>query len=205
GDVRCRARWIDREVELDPREGTNKQQAMPGGDLEKVQIDDNHLDRIIKIGAQLPPQIRDDLTNFLCENAQVFAWSYEDIPGIDLEIISHRLSIDPAFKPICQKCRAYDAERYAAIKEEVDKLTKIGFVREVNYPSWLANVVILVDSTAGHELLSFINAYSGYNQILMYPPDQEHTSFIIDRGLYCYKVMPFGLKNAGTTYQRLVN
>ena len=39
----------------------------------------------------------------------------------------------------------------------------------------------------------------------MYAPDEEHTSFITDRGLYCYKVMPFGLKNAGATYQRLVN
>ncbi|KAI5315154.1 hypothetical protein L3X38_044330 [Prunus dulcis] len=63
----------------------------------------------------------------------------------------------------------------------------------------------LVDATAGHELLSFMDAYSGYNQILMHPPDSEHTAFITDKGLYCYNVMPFGLKNAGATYQRLVN
>ncbi|CAL2277100.1 unnamed protein product [Prunus armeniaca] len=63
----------------------------------------------------------------------------------------------------------------------------------------------LVDAIAGHALLSFMDAYSGYNQIFMHPNDQAHTSFIIDRGLYCYKVMPFGLKNAGATYQRLVN
>ncbi|KAM1039855.1 hypothetical protein ACFX2C_029204 [Malus domestica] len=50
-----------------------------------------------------------------------------------------------------------------------------------------------------------MDAYSGYNQIFMNPPDQEHTVFTTDRGLYCYKVMPFGLKNAGATYQRLVN
>ncbi|KAB2626974.1 hypothetical protein D8674_020592 [Pyrus ussuriensis x Pyrus communis] len=62
-----------------------------------------------------------------------------------------------------------------------------------------------VDSTTGCELLSFMDAYSGYNQILMNPSDQEHTAFTTDRGLYCYKVMPFGLKNAGATYQRLVN
>lgn len=62
-----------------------------------------------------------------------------------------------------------------------------------------------MDSTAGHELLSFMDTYSGYNQISMLPTDEEHTSFITDRGLYCYKVMPFGLKNAGATYQRLVN
>ncbi|KAI5317786.1 hypothetical protein L3X38_037493 [Prunus dulcis] len=63
----------------------------------------------------------------------------------------------------------------------------------------------LVDATAGHELLSFMDAYSGYNQIFMHPPDSEHTAFITDKGLYYYNVMPFGLKNAGATYQRLVN
>ena len=63
----------------------------------------------------------------------------------------------------------------------------------------------LVDATTGHELLNFMDRYSGYNQIPMYLLDEEHTSFIIDRGLYCYKVMPFGLKNAGATYQRMVD
>ena len=63
----------------------------------------------------------------------------------------------------------------------------------------------LVDSTTGHALLSFMDAYSGYNEIPMFEPDQEHTSFITDRGLYCYIGMSFGLLNAGATYQRLVN
>ncbi|CAL2255041.1 unnamed protein product [Prunus armeniaca] len=124
------------------------------------------------------------------------------------------------------------------MKTEVDKLQAIGFIREVTYPIWLANSVLvkkfggtwrmcqnytnlnkacpkdsfplpriyqLVDATAGHELLSFMDAYSGYNQIFMHPTDREHTAFITDRGLYCYNVMPFDLKNAGATYQRLVN
>ena len=64
---------------------------------------------------------------------------------------------------------------------------------------------MLVDATAGHELLSFMDVYSGYNQILMHPDDQEKTSFVTEWGIFCYKVMPFGLKNAGATYQRLVN
>ena len=63
----------------------------------------------------------------------------------------------------------------------------------------------LVDSTAGYKMLSFLDAYSGYNQIKMHPTDQTHTTFVTDKGLYCCEVMPFGLKNAGATYQRLVN
>jgi hypothetical protein len=69
----------------------------------------------------------------------------------------------------------------------------------------LPRIDALVDSTSGYESLSFMDAFSGYNQILMHPEDREKTAFITDRGLYCYKVMPFGLKNAGATYQRLVN
>jgi reverse transcriptase-like protein len=63
----------------------------------------------------------------------------------------------------------------------------------------------LVDSTAGHALLSFMDANAGYHQIPLAPEDQPHTAFITNAGVYCYKVMPFGLKNAGATYQRMVN
>ena len=114
----------------------------------------------------------------------------------------------------------------------------VGFIREVHYPEWLANVILvkkvngkwrmcvdftdlnkacpkhnlllpridqLVDSIAGHKLLTFMDAFSGYNQIRMTEEDQEKSSFITSQGLYYYKVMPFGLKNVGATYQRLVN
>lgn len=64
---------------------------------------------------------------------------------------------------------------------------------------------MLVDATVRHELLSFMAAYSGYNQILMHLADQKKTSFIIKRGICCYKVMPFELKNVRATYERLVN
>ena len=63
----------------------------------------------------------------------------------------------------------------------------------------------LVDSTAGHKLLTFMDTFSGYNQIKMDEEDQEKTAFITSQGLYCYKVMPFRLKNVGAIYQRLVN
>lgn len=69
----------------------------------------------------------------------------------------------------------------------------------------LSRIDQLVDGTTEQELLSFMNAYSGYSQILTHEPDQENTSFITYLGLYCYMVMSFGLKNVTTTYQRLVN
>ena len=58
-----------------------------------------------------------------------------------------------------------------------------------------------VDASAGHDMLLFLDAFSGYHQIPMYPPDAEKTSFITPHRLFCYNVMPFGLKNAEATYQ----
>ncbi|RDY05633.1 hypothetical protein CR513_10508, partial [Mucuna pruriens] len=70
------------------------------------------------------------------------------------------------------------------------------------YP--LPSIDRLVDGVSGFALLSFMDAYSGYNQIQMHPHDEEKTAFITDAGAFCYKVMPFGLKNARATYQRLM-
>ena len=62
----------------------------------------------------------------------------------------------------------------------------------------------LVDLASGHERMSFLDAFQGYHQIPMILSDQEKTAFITPKGVYCYKVMPFGLKNAGAIYQRTV-
>ena len=156
------------------------------------------------------------------------------MPSIDPGIITHRLNICPSFKPVRQKKRVFAPERDKTINEEVQKLMAAKFIREVYYPDWLANVVMvkkpngkwrmcvdftdlneacpkdsyplpridqLVDSTTGHRLLSFMDAFSGYNQIKMDEANQEKRSFVTSQGLFCYEVMPFGLKNAGATYQ----
>ena len=68
------------------------------------------------------------------------------------------------------------------------------------YP--LPSIDGLVDSASGCILLNFLDAFSGYNQITVHPEDECKTAFMIELSCYCYKVMPFGLKNAGTTYQR---
>ena len=72
-----------------------------------------------------------------------------------------------------------------------------------SYP--LPRIDQIVDATTGYNRMSFLDAYSDYNQIPMNPEDRIHTAFVTQKGMFCYRVMPFGLKNAGATYQRLMN
>ena len=160
------------------------------------------------------------------------------MPSISPKIIQHKLNVNPEKKLVQQKRKDFTPERDQAVIEEVTKLLAAGFIWEIYYPNWLANVALvkkangkwrmcvdftdlnkacpkdnfplpridqLVDSTAGHKLLTFMDAFSGYNQIKMAEEDQKKTAFITSQGLYYYKVMPFGLNNAEATYQRLVN
>ncbi|XP_013709500.1 uncharacterized protein LOC106413232 [Brassica napus] len=211
----------------------------PAKDLSSiVALDESSQEKGINIGNDLPPEVRNDLLSLLKQNIKTFAWSIADMPEIDISITSHDLNVDTTFKPVKQKRRKLGPERAKTVNDEVDKLLKIGSIREVQYPDWLANPAVVkkkngkwrvcidfidpnkacpkdsfpiphinrvVEATAGHELLSFMDAFSRYNQILMKPDDQKKTSFITERGTYCYKVMQFGLKNARATYQRLVN
>jgi len=68
------------------------------------------------------------------------------MPGIDPSIIVHRLNVSPSFSPIRQKKRVFAYERDKAIAKEVRKLLEVGFIREVYYPNWLANVVMVKKS-----------------------------------------------------------
>ena len=222
--------------ELDIRDEVNTR-TEPSEEMKPVPLDDNPK-YLAYIGSKLANDLRSLLTQFLRQNKDVFAWKQADMGGIDPTIITHRLNVSPSFKPVKQKRRSFAPKRKKAINEEVAKLLQAGAIREVEYPEWLANVVLvkkangkwqlcidftdvnracpkdsfplpridlIEDATAGHELLSFMDAFSGYNHINMDPNDQENTSFVTGQGTYCYRVMPFGLKNAGATYQRLVN
>ena len=73
----------------------------------------------------------------------------------------------------------------------------------LKYDFPLPHIDLLVDSTAGHSMLSFMDRFSGYNQILMAQENIEKIVFITKWGTYYYRVMTFGLKNAGATYQRV--
>jgi len=72
-----------------------------------------------------------------------------------------------------------------------------------SYP--LPKIDRIIDDTSKYVVLSFLDAFLGYHQINMYPPDTKKTTFITEKRTYCYQVMHFGLKNAGTTHQRIVN
>ena len=158
------------------------------------------------------------------------------MPGIPRELAEHALNVDPKARPVQQSMRRFSEPKRKAIGEEVNRLRKAGFIRELKEAEWVANPVMvpkkdttalrmcidytslnkhcpkdhfplpridqIVDSTAGCDRLSFLDAYSGYNQIKLKKEDQELTAFITPHGVFCYNVMTFGLKNAGATYQR---
>ena len=88
--------------------------------------------------------------------------------------------------------------------EDVRRLHRL----EQNLPKGLLSlpsIDALVESTSGCRLLSFLDAFSVYNQIQMHPRDECKTTFMTELSCYCYKAMPFGLKNAGATYQILMD
>ena len=228
---------LDGTFDVDPRDDT-------------MDIGPNPIEELIKL--QLGPkpgqntQLYRDLTSHqhrriadvLHRNTNLFVWHPSDMLGIHPRIICHKLAIYPQAKPVLHKMRKMGEERHKTIKEEVDKLLKAQFIKEVKYSTWLANVVMvkkangkwrmctnyidlnrvcpkdayplpnidrLVNNASGFQVLSFLDAYSGYNQIKMPAPNEEKTTFITEDVNFCYRVMPFGLKNTGTTYQRLLD
>ncbi|GKU97081.1 hypothetical protein SLEP1_g10263 [Rubroshorea leprosula] len=172
-------------------------------DVEEVLVDDRDPSRKTQIGTRLNPKEKAELIAFLRVNNDVFAWTSADMPGIPNSVCQHKLSTNPLKKPVAQKRRLFGGERLQAIKEEVEKLLQAGFVRKVDYCEWVANPV-LVKKANGNERLSLLDAYSGYHQVPMAPEDEEKTSFYTGDEIYCYVMMPFGLKNAGATYQKMV-
>ena len=111
--------------------------------LENISLHKDNPEKRTRVGADLEEKIKKDLVHFLRENINVFAWSHEDMPGIDPSVITHRLNVFPSSKPVWQKKRVFALERDNAIKEEVQKLTVAKFIWEDYYPDWLANMVMV--------------------------------------------------------------
>ena len=147
------------------------------------------------------------------------------------------MNVNPSITPKRQPPRYSSKEHAEAIRNEVAKLKKAGAIKEVFYPQWLANMVVmkkktgkwrvcvdfidlnkacpkdpfpmpwidqLVDVRVDHPRMSFLDAFQGYHQISLALDNQEKAAFVTPAGNYHYKVMPFGLKNARSTYQRMM-
>ncbi|XP_073033913.1 uncharacterized protein [Primulina eburnea] len=194
--------------------------------------------KTLRIAPDLDPEVREKLITCLQANLNRFSWSAQQLTGTSPDVAEHRLNILPNSRPVKQKKRHFGPEKDIVIKKEVGELLSAGHIREVQFPTWLSNVVLvpkssgkwrmcvdfrdlnkacpkdcyplpridqLVDSTAGHQYLCMLDAYQGYHQIPLAVEDQDKVSFFTSEGTFCYVVMPFRLKNAGATYQRLMD
>ena len=98
---------------------------------------------MIQVGNTLTTSEKDALVALLTEFNEVFAWSYEDMPGIDIDIVQNCIPTDQTMKPVKQKLRRMKPEWTLKIKEEIEKQYNARLMRVVNYPEWLANVVLV--------------------------------------------------------------
>ncbi|XP_062167045.1 uncharacterized protein LOC133873343 [Alnus glutinosa] len=113
----------------------------PTGDLEDVVVGPQG--RKLRVGAQLPEAEKKKLVEFLRGHVDVFAWEHNEMPGIDSSVIEHQLNVYRNCRPVKQRRRTFAPKRNQAIADEVRKLLEAGFIREVDYPEWLANVVLV--------------------------------------------------------------
>ena len=111
--------------------------------LKVVELVEGQVTKTTRIGTTLSPEMKAKLVQFLRENLVVFAWSHEDMPCIAPEIIQDKLNVNPDRKPVQQRQRVFTPERDQAVMDEVTKLLAAGFIREVHYLEWLANVVLV--------------------------------------------------------------
>ncbi|XP_074377953.1 uncharacterized protein LOC141719470 [Apium graveolens] len=203
--------------------------AEPAAETEEVELYAGHSGKMVRIGKNMGADLKAKVIAVIQQYYDVFAWGPEDMPGLDPKTATHYLNVQPEAKPVKQKKRTFAVERQKVIEAEVEKLLEAKFIEEIEYPDWLANVVVvkksngkwrmcvdytdlnkacpkdhyplpnidqLIDATAGYEVLSFLDAFSGYHQIAMNDRDVPKTAFITPKGTYAYIKMPFGLKNA---------
>ena len=95
------------------------------------------------IGADLAPDQEEALVNFLCANKEVFTWEPKQLVGVPRGVIEHHLRVCPNVRPVKQKARRQSTEKQSFIVQETHKLEAPGVIREVRYPEWLANPVVV--------------------------------------------------------------
>ena len=113
-----------------------------GEDLVKITIGDDP-EKFFQVGSQLPQQEREELVEFLKRNIDVFAWNTYEAPGVDPDFICHHLNVNLLTTPKKQLPRRPSKEHAEAVRHEVTKLKQAGAIKEVFYPEWLANTVVV--------------------------------------------------------------
>ena len=111
-------------------------------DLEKITVGDDS-EKFFQVGTQLPPQEKEELVEFLIRNLDVFAWSAYEAPRVDPSFICHHLNIDPSITPKKKLPQCSSKDQSDAIKDEVMKLKQARAIKEVFYPEWLANTIVV--------------------------------------------------------------
>ena len=124
--------WMIKEKEEDKVEA-----------LETMELVEGETVKTTRIGMTLSLEMRMRLVQFLKENLDIFVWSHEDMLSISSKVIQHKLSVDLKMKPVQQKRQVFAPKQNEAITDEVNKLLSAGFIWEVYYPEWLANVVLV--------------------------------------------------------------
>ena len=126
-------------------------------DLEKVVVGDDP-EKFFQVKAQIPPQKKGELVKFLKRNVDVFAWNAYKAPRVDSSFIFHHLNVNPSITPKKQQPRHSSKDHSDTVKDEVIKFKQIGAIKEVFYPKWLANtIVVKKKSGKRHVCVDFID------------------------------------------------
>jgi hypothetical protein len=193
--------------------------------------------RTVMIGTEVSAEDEGKLLQFLHNNQDVFAWSKSDLTGVHRSVIEHALNTDPKVKPKLQRQQPMSGDRFKSAEAEVQKLLDARIIREVQYPVWVANVVmvpkkngnmrmcidftelnkacpkdpyplpridVIIDQAAGCDMLSLLDCFSGYHQVWMRREDEAKTGFTTPFGIFCFVRMPEGLRNARSTFNRMM-
>ncbi|XP_072058281.1 uncharacterized protein [Arachis hypogaea] len=120
----------------------DKARPEPEGDLEKFRIGDTE-EKFTFINKNLPHELKEPLVEMIRANRDLFAWTSADMPGIDPKIMSHHLAVKSEARPVAQRRRKMSRERAEEVARQTASLLEAGFIREVDYSTWLSNVVLV--------------------------------------------------------------